>query len=270
MPGVEYQAADGTMQRAFAWIEDAHLKEYSHVYKGSTPQAIVLKGERLYRSGDLSRAQVAEFEDHTGTRMFQRFAGVSLPDTHDTAPERAKTEAAMDPKDFARLAGLDGVETLEQLQERVLALKADATRATLAEKRLGELEAEQAELSRKLAEAERLAQDGRQYRADLIEAALAAGVRAQGDSFDREAFTEIFAQDGTTVRMVRALKEQWERQAESQFGPGATTPPSLRTSDPRQLRPAETAAGAGSEGSRIAAAQPAVSNEAFKASPRRR
>jgi hypothetical protein len=71
------------------------------------------------------------------------------------------------------------------------------------------------------AERERLAQladDGRAYRADLIEAALTEGVRAYGATFPAEEYRAQFA--AASLAFIKTNRDLWTQQAGEKLQPG--------------------------------------------------
>lgn len=73
-------------------------------------------------------------------------------------------------------------------------------------------------------EAERLrplADEGRQYRADLIDEALAEGVRAMGDEFPAETYRGML--ERASLENVKAIRDQWSAMAARQFTGGRKT-----------------------------------------------
>lgn len=71
----------------------------------------------------------------------------------------------------------------------------------------------------------RLAKDGQILRAELIEDTLEWGVRAQGNAFAREFFTEMLNEPGRTIEGIKNLREQFKAQAKEALKAGRTTVP---------------------------------------------
>jgi len=63
-----------------------------------------------------------------------------------------------------------------------------------------------------------LAEDGRAYRKEMVEQAVQARVRAQGDAFDAEAYRKML--QGQELGYVRSEIEAWETSAKQVFEPG--------------------------------------------------
>jgi hypothetical protein len=64
VPGVMYDDV-----RAFAWVEDAHMSEWSFVYDGATPGAVMRKARSMADAGQLSREQIRLLEDRLRCRI---------------------------------------------------------------------------------------------------------------------------------------------------------------------------------------------------------
>ena len=96
------------------------------------------------------------------------------------------------------------------------------------EERLIELENQlaeaQAALAEQLAKIERLkplAEQGEQYRTDLIEQCISEGIRANGDDFPADAYREILR--GTSLENIKAMLAQYAAQARKRFPGGRQT-----------------------------------------------
>lgn len=66
-----------------------------------------------------------------------------------------------------------------------------------------------------------LADDGRQYRADLVESALAEGVRAMGESFPQETYRQMFSRAG--LEEIKLLRAKWMELAGQRLPGGRQT-----------------------------------------------
>lgn len=94
-------------------------------------------------------------------------------------------------------------------------------------------EAEPADALRQLAtEVERLrplADDGRAYRADLIDEALAEGVRANGEDFAEESYRGIL--ERADIATIKRMRDDWKRLGDKRFPGGAGSVPDDETPD---------------------------------------
>lgn len=200
IPGIEYpvRSDDGdspgeaVTKLAFAWIEDAHLAEVSAVYEGATPGAAIIKANQEAAAGrirpDTAYLIEARYRVHLPDRRVLVPGGLPKDiHMHETTTESVAEDraapvappAAPQPTDDTRVADLT-----RQLDETTRAL-ADA----------------RAEVAR-LAP---LADDGRAYRSDLVEQAIAEGIRAYGNAFPVETYREILA--GLSLDGVKRIRD---------------------------------------------------------------
>lgn len=74
----------------------------------------------------------------------------------------------------------------------------------------------EAVLSESLANVAKDAEQGRQFRADVIETALVSGVRDQGNDFQADTFKKMF--DALSIDEIKAMGEGWEKSAVAKLG----------------------------------------------------
>ena len=211
----------------FVWIEDAHLSEVSLVYDGATPGAAIRKAEAAAEMGILDSESTTKLENLYQVRLARRF---SVP---DLSPRQAKggepmkgTElldlvlAGIQQRGRQPLAALDGVRDLIDSDDDTLEAAAERLAEILSpvESDDGEENERIVSLERQIGELEPLAAVGRQYRADLIESALASGVRVFGNEFQSELHRQLF--ERATLEEVKAIKGDWERLIRDKLGPG--------------------------------------------------
>lgn len=121
---------------------------------------------------------------------------------------------------------MDFEQIVNQIRE-VLALPADGDvvagvlAVSTAPEKLRTVETQLIEARAKVAELEPLAADGRAYRNDLISEALAEGVRAYGDKFNRATY-EV-ALKGASIDLIRQMKADWAEVGNSRFAGGRQT-----------------------------------------------
>lgn len=121
-------------------------------------------------------------------------------------------------------------QIVNQLRE-VLSVPADgdvvevATRVITESATLKTVTAERDTAQGKLAEAEKRikdlepqAADGVQYRKDLVDEALAEGVRAYGDKFDAETYRSML--EGAKLDVIKRMKSDWAAVGDGRFAPG--------------------------------------------------
>lgn len=199
-PGFPYEEKKGgrtVKQIATFTIDDARLSEVSGVFDGSTPQAMIRKAQMAARNGTLSRADAALLET--------RFR-VSLPVPRNfTVLEIPGEEDSMTIEEsFATVRTMVGATHDDEVQVRVKEL-------------LDQVDANK----RRIAELEPQAADGAQYRTDLIEEALAEGVRAAGSSFDRDTYETTLK--ASPIKTIKRFKEDWAKAATAALPAGRST-----------------------------------------------
>lgn len=238
-PGRKYGTPDGGDVTAFAWVEDAHMSEFSFVYDGATPGAGILKAQRAVEAGTLDRKAIVELEDVYQVRLASRFAVPDLAKVPGNTPEiggdivkdfwdrlaavyeqragakhSAATKTALEE---IRKKAAEGRGSHDEVAQMVADLLAEAqTEETGGDdegraQRIVELEAEVARLKP-------LAELGAQYRADLVEDAIKAGVRAIGNDFKVDQYRKVF--EGASIDDIKTFRADWERVAAAKFGPG--------------------------------------------------
>lgn len=117
-------------------------------------------------------------------------------------------------------------QIVNQIRE-VLALPADADvvagvlAVSTAPEKLRTAEQQLTEARAKVTELEPLAADGRAYRDDLINEALAEGVRAYGDKFNRATYEA--ALKPASLDLIRQMKTDWAAVGDSRFAGGRQT-----------------------------------------------
>lgn len=195
-PGLKYEEKNGdvvTTKLATYTIEDAHLSEVSGVFDGSTPEAMILKAQRAAKRGDLTPEQVD---------LLERRYRIALPTTRYFTPQGGKK---MEEKDFARIT--TALVDCRVLDAAEVASVDDTNLAALVEK-----------ASQRLQSLESQALEGQEYRASLIEDALAEGVRAQGTSFNRSLYETTLKTAPLSV--IRQMRDDWKRVADAIFPSG--------------------------------------------------
>ncbi len=234
VPGVRY---DG--QAAFAWVEDAYQVEGSLVYAGATPEAVLRKAKWAAETGRLAHGDVSVLEDRWGIRIAggplymaaraegEEQEGVTemtkeevLALVQERAPELAdRVNAAEEPVGALVAAWVDAQKHRADTDKAREAAIAELREQVDARQRgLDELTARLAEAQAQVTMLEPLAKDGQAYRTDLVDQAVAARVRAQGDAFDAEAYRKVLA--AQPVEYVRGEIAAWDKAATTVFEPG--------------------------------------------------
>ena len=204
--GLKFEIKDKGLVLCTISIDDAILSEVSGVYDGATPDATIQKAQRMAESGELKPEAVRVLE----ARYRMRF-----PTTRSFAvvkPQEGKT--------------MEFEQIVNQIRE-VLALPADGDvvagvlAVSTAPEKLRTVEQQLFEARAKVAELEPLAADGRAYRDDLINDALAEGVRAYGDKFNRATYEA--ALKNASLDLIRQMKGDWGTVGAERFAGGRKT-----------------------------------------------
>jgi hypothetical protein len=202
-PGLKYEEKEGDTIRtllATFTIEDARLSEVSGVFDGSTPEAMILKAERAAKAGELTPQQIELLES--------RYR-IALPTRKVVPmPEETKPTRTLDEKQFQRLVDNLCIHNLMPEEERKTVTPDTAIAyVELAGKRIKELEPQ--------------AEEGRQYRKDLVAEALAEGVRAQGNDFDKTLYEGTL--NAAPLPVIKRMKEDWKKIADKSLTGGRST-----------------------------------------------
>jgi hypothetical protein len=183
-------------------IRDAHLYEYSAVYAGATPNAVVIrKARQEAESGRLTPKQADIIEQRYRVKLpVQRnWAGFSN-NAANSGPDSTERSEAMDENTLSKILDLcrsAGAPADREIVEAVEYLAAEIERL------------------RPLADA------GRQYRADLIGEALAEGVRAMGDKFPAETYRGML--EAASIENIKSLRDNLAALAARQLPGGRQT-----------------------------------------------
>jgi hypothetical protein len=232
VPGATY---DG--EKAFSWLEDAHMREFSPVFRHADPGARVLrdKAQAAMLSGKLSAEQAKEVGDAWG-----------IPLVSDNHPEGDITEVrTMNARALLdRIRGFFSSEKhptiAKALDDMRLKVAEDASVESVADQ-VGSLLQSSVSADTELADglrglgldsldkvkalAER-AKLGDQYRADLVTQTLAAGVRAYGEEFQKDFYTKVLSEPERSADDIKAFLAQFEADAKRRLGePGRQTSP---------------------------------------------
>ena len=233
-------------------IDGAHLAEHSVVYDGATPGAMLRKAEELARHGELEPEKAAAFElrykVHLPTRKSFPVADLEdkpalVPDgsiagqgkarSPRTSPapestgdqpmnleqELTDARAALTEANVNESVPVAG--GIRQLHNAALGLQSqlDAVRVALPDTAEGEdLAARVTALATELTRLRPLADDGRAYRADLINEAIAEGVRAHGESFAQETYRGLLEASG--LEAIKRMRDDWAAIAAERFKSG--------------------------------------------------
>jgi hypothetical protein len=220
------------------------------VYDGATPGAMLRKAEELARHGELEPEKAAAFElrykVHLPTRKSFPVAdledkpvnvpnentagrGKELPAPESTGDQPMNYEEIVNEARTA-LAEANVNESvpvaggIRQLHQTAVNLQAqlDAVRANLPE--TAESDDLIVRVSKLVTDVHRLtplADDGRAYRADLIEEAIAEGARAMGPGFAQEAYRGLLG--ASTIEVIKRMRDDWRAIGDKTFPGGRQT-----------------------------------------------
>ena len=224
-PGFEYDIKDGDTTRkvmATATVEDALLSEVSAVYDGATPGAGVLKAQREADAGRLNSQQLRMLETRYRVRLVgQNFGGVTVPEEKD----KGSVQEVVGAERAAVIEDVNAVLRAEITNARAILHNAGAPDGPVLD--AAEWAAET------IKELRLLADDGRRYRADLIDEALAEGARGMGKQFSPDLYRTLL--DNATVPQIKALRDQWRAMGDNQFAGGAVV---RNSNEPPREKPA--------------------------------
>jgi hypothetical protein len=188
-PGVLYGE-----ERAFAWVEDAHMIEHSIVFSGATPGAVVRKARSLAATGMLTRADIGFLEDTWRVRIAGRgLFGFSKKPVREPDHDGSAQDLRLGRE--ARSLGIESLAQLRDMSERA---------------RLGDC-----------------------YREELVESALAEGIRARGSAFNKALWERMFRDSGLGIDDIKGFCAQFKAEARERFGQGGrkTIPPGLASAN---------------------------------------
>lgn len=89
------------------------------------------------------------------------------------------------------------------------------------------------EANQRIAALEPQAKEGVQYRTDLIEAALAEGVRAQGNDFDRELYGSMLKD--APVAVIKRMRDDWKKVADQTLPAGRVSSDGNEQARPKKV-----------------------------------
>jgi hypothetical protein len=205
-PGLE----DELGRMSFVWVVDARLREVSTVYKGATPGAYIDKARQYVEQGELSPHHIVKLE-----RQYQ----VRLDDGKRSFFMPKKEEKTLNLLDQLRQAltenKLEKARVYEVLQGEGVPFRQEED--IVIRNELGNLA--NVEGIRQL---KREAEQGQQYVADLIDQAVQARTRAQGDRFDAEKYRQMLVR-ANDIEFVKDEIKSYEDETTQRFTAGRQT-----------------------------------------------
>jgi len=270
-------------------VKGARLQEFSGVAAGSTPGAMFSrsaldKTERAIVDKLIGTGEVSYLEEHYRLALAPGRTFYSLHPMTDQASTNQETGERKEGTDMSAKKLLDAVivrcgqklpddlrKGLETARGTLADDSTDLEPVLLVLDRTLTLAAESAEMLAQfraagvatVEEARALkadGEDGRTYRKDLIDDAMKAGVRAQGEHFSKDVYAKILGDPTRSVADIKAMRDDWNKTAEkrlagvdaegkpSETGGRQTTPlhgfesvnapaPAKRMGNPNHFRP---------------------------------
>ena len=218
-------------------IDGARLSEVSAVYDGATPDATILKAQRMAEAGALDPKLRTSLEQRYRMKLpEQRIFAVAEPVS--AVPKERIMDFEKLVNDVRAALGIgkddDVLGAITNIAEQAQKLRSvEADRDALA----GKLESEQqrfSELDAKVKELEPQAADGRAYRTDLISEAVAEGVRAYGENFDAETYQTVL--NAAPLSTIKRMKADWQLVGDKTFVGGRQSQDSGAAPEPKQER----------------------------------
>jgi len=176
-------------------ISDAHLAEVSGVYAGSTPNAMIIRAEGMAEAGLLDGDEIRRLETQYRIKLpvGQRVWPV------EKIQENGEKQTMEEMEQYIReILDKAQIPAGEPLDKRVLSL-------------VTAFEALKDENARLVP----LADQGREYRADLVKDALAEGVRALGKDFHAETYEKML--ERADITQIKRACDDWKRQGDLIF-----------------------------------------------------
>lgn len=209
IPGLE----DENGRMSFAWIVDARLREVSTVYKGSTPNAYIDKARDYVKQGQMEMDKVHQLEQRfnvrldDGSRSFYIVNKKREVGSNMDLLEQVRTaikESKIEKRALYDVLGTEG-EKFRQPDDIAIRNELGDAASVDGVKKMKE-EAEQ----------------GRQYVADLVDKAVEARVRAQGEGFKAEPYKNMLSRSAD-IEYIKSEIESYDAMTQERFTPGRQT-----------------------------------------------
>lgn len=265
LPGREYEG-----KVCIARIIGASAREVSLVYMNAAQGTVVQKARMLAERGMLEDKEILALEMSYGVRFMDRGPErvvLPVPAVGSGSP-KPKRGASEDPTKKSRtpnkekeemetlralLLGLIGmfraVESdtdYDGLGRKVETAEDEASLRAIGKSLMGNVQSilnraqsdkeivdslpKESRTTEAIVDLLKCAEDGRAYRAGIIEEAIEEGVRFAGEDFDADHWRSILS--GQPLDIVRKQRDQWKRQADAKVEPGQRTAPPADPSIP--------------------------------------
>jgi hypothetical protein len=213
-PGLE----DENGRMTFAWVVDAHLREVSTVYKGATPGAYIDKARQYVQQGQLSEKHIMKLENAYSIRLDDgKGRSFYFPKKEDEEMPQAARNNLLD--DIRQAIRENKIE--KSVVYDILAEEGDPFRQPDDIQIRNELGKDFAK-PEAIRQLKKEAQQGRRYLADVIDNAVAARVKAQGDTFNADSYRTMLTMSGD-IDHIKEEIDSYERLAKARFTGGRQT-----------------------------------------------
>lgn len=209
IPGLE----DENGRMSFAWIVDARLREVSTVYKGSTPNAYIDKAREYMQQGQMELDNVHKLEQQFNVRLDDGSRSFYIANKKKGAGSNmdlleqmrtAITENKIEKRAICELLGTEG-EKFRQPDDIAIRNELGDAASVDGVKKMKE-EAEQ----------------GRQYVTDLVDKAIEARVRAQGEGFKADSYKNMLS-CSADIEYIKSEIESYDAMTQERFTSGRQT-----------------------------------------------
>jgi hypothetical protein len=219
LAGMKFEVKDKGLVTCTVGIDDANLSEVSGVYDGATPDATIQKAQRMAEAGELKPEAV---------RMIEQRYRIRLNDKRTFAVAKPQEGKKMElEQQFNQIREVLGVTAEADVVATIVSLTAETERLRTLQPQLEAANVRIAELTPQAA-------DGATYRTALIEEALAEGVRANGDKFNRATYEAALR--NASLDLIRQMKGDWAAVGDSRFAGGRKTVDSSQAPAPQKKR----------------------------------
>lgn len=207
-PRDEAGTATGDPVKARATIENAHLSEFSGVFDGATPGCMIAKARGMAAEGILRGAEreLVEVRFKLALPAYAKRIAVNESTTEERTMAE-KTDAEIAQERFRAMMVRCGAPSDKSPDEQERWLSDEL-------KRLRDVEAEQPKLRA-------LADEGKQYRADLLAEGLKQGARALGKDFKEETYRGML--EKADIETIKRMTADWQKVGDDVFKGGRQT-----------------------------------------------
>lgn len=203
VPGLKYEEkrGDETYEVISTFtIDNARLSEVSDVFDGSTPDAMILRAQKVVQAGGVTPEQIDILEQRYRMSMRSQtqwdMGNLGLIKKEEPKERKMTVEESLK----------ESMDTLDKIRSE-LGLKEDEAILEGVVKLKGRVK-----------ELEPQAEEGLQYRKDLLKTALEEGVRAYGNDFEMETYRSHL--ENAPLALIKRQTADWKRTADAELVAG--------------------------------------------------